>query len=84
MLGRALLAAFRCTAAARCQAEYKCARAQDKAGKAREDSLSEEKRQANQAEVKRLQLELHTKSTKATDIDVIECDDKCVANRRNR
>jgi hypothetical protein len=30
--------------------ECMCARAQDKAGKAREDSLSEEKRQANQAD----------------------------------
>ena len=60
--------------------EYMCARAQDKAGKAREDSLSEEKRQANQAEVGRsLQLELRT--TKATDA---ECDDECVAKRRNR
>jgi hypothetical protein len=56
-----------------------CARAQDKAGKAREDSLSEEKRQANQAEDGRLQLELLT--TKATNA---ECDDECVANRRNR
>jgi len=60
--------------------EYMCARAQAKAGKAREDSLSEEKRQANQAEVGRsLQLELRT--TKATDA---ECDDECVAKRRNR
>jgi len=59
--------------------EYTCARAQAKAGKAREDSLSEEKRQANQAEFGRLQLELRT--TKATDA---ECDDECVANRRNR
>jgi hypothetical protein len=57
--------------------ECMCARAQAKAGKAREDSLSEEKRQANQAEVGRLQLELRT--TKATDA---ECDDKCVWNRR--
>jgi hypothetical protein len=57
--------------------ECMCARAQAKAGKAREDSLSEEKRQANQAEVGRLQLELRT--TKATDA---ECDDKCVWKRR--
>jgi hypothetical protein len=56
-----------------------CARAQDKAGKAREDSLSEEKRQANQAEVGRLEVELRT--TKATNA---ECDDECVANRRNK
>jgi hypothetical protein len=59
--------------------ECMCARAQDKAGKAREDSLSEEKRQANQAEAGRLHLELRT--TKATDA---ECDDECVAKRRNR
>ena len=61
--------------------EYMCARAQAKAGKAREDSLSEEKRQANQAEPEdgRSQLELRT--TKATNA---ECDDECVANRRNR
>ncbi|KOO53006.1 hypothetical protein Ctob_016174, partial [Chrysochromulina tobinii] len=55
---------------------FKGRRDEDKAGKAREDSLSEEKRQANQAEDGRLQLELLT--TKATNA---ECDDECVANR---
>ena len=57
--------------------EYMCARAQAKAGKAREDGLSEEKRQANKAEVGRLRLELRT--TKATNA---ESDDECVRKRR--
>ena len=57
------------------------ARAQDKAGKAREDSLNEEQRQANsqadQAKAERYQRELRT--TKATDVEI---DDECLTKLR--
>ena len=61
--------------------EYMFARAQDKAGKAREDSLSEEQRQANlqadQAKAEHYQRELRT--TKATDVEI---DDECLTKLR--